>query len=87
MNVGSMRLALASAVGGAALIFGALFVGGAFVSAQEPAPTPGAEQQQTAPEDGNRTPKSKEDCEREKAEGSSSGSSTRGSRTDYSRNF
>ncbi len=89
MNVmGSKRLVLASAVGGAALIGAGLFAGGAFVSAQEVTPTPGAEQQQTAPSDGTTTPKSKEDCERDGAGGTGTGTpGTSSTRSDNSRYF
>jgi hypothetical protein len=84
---GSRKLVVASAVGGGALLLGGLFAGSALVSAQEPSPTPGTEQQQQtpAPQDGERaprgdgtTPKSREECEKDGAQpdGSSSSSSS-----------
>jgi hypothetical protein len=77
---------VASAVGGAALLAGGLFAGAAFVSAQEPSPTPGVEQQAPS-DDGTTTPKSREECEKDGTSGSGTSSGVRGRSADDSRYF
>ena len=78
--LGSGKLVIVSAAGGAALLMGGLFATSAFVSAQEPSPTPAAEEQvpqdQQAPSDDGSTPRSREECDKDGSSGSSGSGST-----------